>query len=133
MGDLPAVIVSGLVSGSAYALLALGIVIIFRSTDTANFAIGDMGTLGALTLRSAAGQTVPMGVSSVWVPVADRQAIHVSRKIGLPVFLEVRKTDKSQASHRFDLLCSSREVFGVRHDTGDEISAIIAGFASFRT
>ena len=98
MGDLPAVIVSGLVSGSAYALLALGIVIIFRSTDTANFAIGDMGTPGALTLRSAAGQTVPMGVSSVWVPVAVRQAIQASRKSGLPVFLEVRKTDKSQSS-----------------------------------
>ena len=45
MGDLPAVIVSGIVSGSAYALLALGIVIIFRSTDTVNFAIGDIGTL----------------------------------------------------------------------------------------
>lgn len=45
MGDLPAVIVSGIVSGSAYALLALGIVIIFRSTDTVNFAIGDTGTL----------------------------------------------------------------------------------------
>ena len=58
MGDLPAVIVSGLVSGSAYALLALGIVIIFRSTDTVNFAIGDMGTLGVFV----AGTLISMGL-----------------------------------------------------------------------
>ena len=58
MGDLPAVIVSGLVSGSAYALLALGIVIIFRSTDTVNFAIGDMGTLGVFV----AGTLIAMGL-----------------------------------------------------------------------
>ena len=56
MEDLPAVIISGLVSGSTYALLALGIVIIFRSTDTVNFAIGDIGTLAVFvcgTLMSA--------------------------------------------------------------------------------
>lgn len=49
-------IISGLVSGSSYALLALGIVIIFRSTDTVNFAIGDIGTLAVFmsgTLISA--------------------------------------------------------------------------------
>ncbi len=47
MGDLVSVIVSGIASGSAFALLALGVVIIFRSTDTVNFAIGDTGTLAA--------------------------------------------------------------------------------------
>src|ERR1700712_901136 len=40
-----ALVISGLASGSAYALLALGIVIIFRSTDTVNFAIGYIGVL----------------------------------------------------------------------------------------
>ena len=36
MADLPAVVASGVVSGSAYALFALGILIIFRSTDRVN-------------------------------------------------------------------------------------------------
>lgn len=52
----------------------------------------------AVTLRSAAGQTVPMGVSSVWVPVGNRQAIQASRKSGLPVFLEVQKANKKMVS-----------------------------------
>ena len=60
MGDLPAVIVSGLVSGSAYALLALGIVIIFRSTDTVNFAIGDMGTLGVFVAGTLISYGLPV-------------------------------------------------------------------------
>jgi len=59
MGDLPAVIVSGLVSGSAYALLALGIVIIFRSTDTVNFAIGDTATLAVFMTTSAMAAGLP--------------------------------------------------------------------------
>lgn len=59
MGDLPAVIVSGLVSGSAYALLALGIVIIFRSTDTVNFAIGDTATLAVFVTTSAMAAGLP--------------------------------------------------------------------------
>lgn len=61
MGDLPAVIASGLVSGATFALLALGIVIIFRSTDTVNFALGDIGMLGVFTASSlvAAGAPVP--------------------------------------------------------------------------
>ena len=52
----------------------------------------------ALTLRSAPGQTMPMGVSSVWVPVGNRQAIQASRKSGLPVFLEVQKANKKMVS-----------------------------------
>lgn len=55
--DLLPVLLSGLASGSAYALLALGIVIIFRSTDTVHFGIGDTGTLVAYgaTMAVAAG------------------------------------------------------------------------------
>ena len=60
MGDLPAVIVSGMVSGSTYALLALGIVIIFRSTDTVNFAIGDIGTLAVFVAGTLIGYGLPV-------------------------------------------------------------------------
>lgn len=65
MGELPAVIISGLVSGSAYALLALGIVIIFRSTDTVNFAIGDLGTVGVFTAATLYSAGVPLLVALV--------------------------------------------------------------------
>jgi branched-chain amino acid transport system permease protein len=62
MDDLPAVIVSGIVSGSAYALLALGIVIIFRSTDTVNFAIGDIGTLSVFITATLISMGVPVAI-----------------------------------------------------------------------
>jgi branched-chain amino acid transport system permease protein len=45
--------------------LALGIVIIFRSTDTVNFAIGDMATLGAYVGVSAIGLGVPAAAALV--------------------------------------------------------------------
>lgn len=47
-------------NGSAYALLALGVVIIFRSTDTVNFAIGDTGTLSVFVALSAIAAGVPI-------------------------------------------------------------------------
>lgn len=65
MEDLPAVIISGLVSGSIYALLALGIVIIFRSTDTVNFAIGDIGTLGVFAAASLVSAGLPVTAALV--------------------------------------------------------------------
>ena len=52
----------------------------------------------ALTLRSAAGLAMPIGVSSVWVPVGNRQAIQASRKSGRPVFLEVQKANQKMVS-----------------------------------
>ena len=61
---------------------------------------GQPGTTwcNATTLRAAAGQKLPMGLSSVWVPAANRQAIQVSRKSGLPVFLEIQKANKQMVS-----------------------------------
>ncbi len=53
MEELLAVVISGVFSGATYALLALAIVIIFRSTDTVNFAIGDIGTLAVYVSYSA--------------------------------------------------------------------------------
>ncbi len=46
MGEFLSVIIAGIATGSAYALLALAVVIIFRSTDRVNFAIGDTGAFG---------------------------------------------------------------------------------------
>ena len=59
MTEIAAVILSGLVSGATYALLALAIVIIFRSTDTVNFAVGDIGTLGVMLAFQAMQMGLP--------------------------------------------------------------------------
>lgn len=63
--DVIPVIVSGVASGSAYALLALGIVIIFRSTDTVHFAIGDTGTLSVYVAALAVTMGAPLPVALV--------------------------------------------------------------------
>lgn len=63
MHDFLPVIAAGIVSGSAYALLALGIVIIFRATDTVNFAIGDTATLGVFIAASAISAGAPVIVA----------------------------------------------------------------------
>lgn len=60
----------------------------------------------AVTLRAAAGQTVPMGLSSVWVPAASKKAIQASRRSGLPVFVEVQKANKQMVGE-------VRQVIGV--------------------
>lgn len=60
MHDLLPVIAAGTVSGAAYALLALSIVIIFRSTDTVNFAVGDMGVVGVYVALTAIGFGAPV-------------------------------------------------------------------------
>jgi branched-chain amino acid transport system permease protein len=67
MTDVLPVLAAGLVSGAAYALLALGIVIIFRSTDTVNFAIGDMATFGVYVAAEAVSRGVPVPLA---LPIA---------------------------------------------------------------
>lgn len=52
----------------------------------------------AITLRSAAGQKLPMGLSSVWVPAIHRQVLQQLRKTGTPVFLGMQKATKQLVS-----------------------------------
>ena len=42
IGDLPQIVVAGLAAGFQYALIAFGFVLIYRSTETINFAQGDI-------------------------------------------------------------------------------------------
>lgn len=65
MNELGAVLISGLVSGATYALLGLGIVIIFRSTDVVNFAIGDFGTFGVFVAFAIISRGFPLAVAAV--------------------------------------------------------------------
>ncbi len=65
MNELGAVLISGLVSGATYALLGLGIVIIFRSTDVVNFAIGDFGTFGVFVAFALISRGLPVAAAGV--------------------------------------------------------------------
>jgi GntR family transcriptional regulator len=61
----------------------------------------------AVTLRTALGQVLPMGLSSVWVPEASRRAVDASCKSGLPVFLEIQKANGRMVSRVRQVLGAS--------------------------
>ena len=65
MNELGAVLISGFVSGATYALLGLGIVIIFRTTDVVNFAIGDFGTLGVYAAFGVVARGFPIALAAL--------------------------------------------------------------------
>ena len=56
--------VNGLADGSIYALLALALVVVFRSTGQLNFAQGEIGTLGAFVVS-----TLTLGGLPVWLSI----------------------------------------------------------------
>jgi branched-chain amino acid transport system permease protein len=86
MNELPAVVVSGFVSGATYALLGLGIVIIFRSTDVVNFAIGDFGTFGVYVAFALLVRGLPLLVAAVAaVAVAGLLGVATERAVVRPL------------------------------------------------
>jgi len=48
--DVPATVVNGLGSGAIYALVALGIALVYRATRVLNFAQGELGTMPAFVV-----------------------------------------------------------------------------------
>jgi branched-chain amino acid transport system permease protein len=56
-------LLTGLSAGSLYALVALGIVLIYRSTRVLNFAHGDVATLGTFVAFALIGQGYPYAVA----------------------------------------------------------------------
>jgi len=56
IGDIIQIIVTGLSVGSTYALLALGVTLIFSATNIINFAQGEFVMLGGMTMVSLYGQ-----------------------------------------------------------------------------
>jgi branched-chain amino acid transport system permease protein len=55
--------VNGLADGSIYALLALALVVVFRSTGQLNFAQGEIGTFGAFVVSTLTLSGLPVWVS----------------------------------------------------------------------
>jgi sulfate-transporting ATPase len=65
---MSAILISGLVTGSLYALLALGLIVIFGSTGMLNFAQGAVGAIGALTAASLTSPaSSPLAIAGVTV------------------------------------------------------------------
>ncbi len=86
MNELGAVLISGLVSGATYALLGLGIVIIFRSTDVVNFAISDFGTFGVFVAFALISRGLPLLAAAVGaVLVAGLLGVATERTVIRPL------------------------------------------------
>lgn len=86
MNEIGAVLISGVVSGATYALLGLGIVIIFRSTDVVNFAIGDFGTFGVFVAFAILSRGLPLVVAGVAaVLVAGALGVATERTVIRPL------------------------------------------------
>ena len=71
---------------------------------TVGAAVGTRWT-HAVTLRAATDQTLPVGLSSVWVPAAHREVIQQLSKTGTPVFLGMQKAAKQ-------MVCEVKQVIG---------------------
>lgn len=98
MTQLAAAVLSGLVVGSVYSLIAVGLVLAFRATETFNFAHGQFMLLGAFVVARL--QLVGLGfwasVGAAFLVVGiGAVAMHWSvlrGLIGLPAFLAIVAT-----------------------------------------
>src|SRR5947207_552459 len=90
---------SGLTNGAIYALVALGFVLIYKSTDVINFAQGEFLLIGAYVAYMTLGQwglPWPIGVAvtlaiGVIVAVAVERVI-LRRMIGEPIISVIMVT-----------------------------------------
>lgn len=101
-------VISGLATGSIYALVALGLALIYRSTRILNFAHGDMATAGTFVAFSLLGMNLapiisfPLAILSgsalamlfyfaILVPAQRRNATHLGQiilTVGLGLILQ---------------------------------------------
>lgn len=87
--------VAGLALGAAYALIALGFVVIYRSSKIFNFAHGEFLTVGAFTMTTMVALGLPwllallaaMTVTGLVAAAAERVVIRPM--IGRPVFVTI--------------------------------------------
>jgi branched-chain amino acid transport system permease protein len=63
-------VASGIATGAAYALIAIGFTVIWRSASTANFAQGDSATIGMLSALTAYGITGSIVLSILTATIA---------------------------------------------------------------
>jgi branched-chain amino acid transport system permease protein len=78
--------VLGLIQGAVYGLLAMGVVVIYRTTRTLNLAQGGMATLGAFTYIALREHGVPTPVAAVTVVAIGAAAgLGIGQLIGWPL------------------------------------------------
>ena len=65
MADILQVAISGLTVGAIYALIALGLVIIYNASDVVNFAQGDFVMLGGMGTVFAAAWGLPLPLAAI--------------------------------------------------------------------
>lgn len=63
MTSLAQYLAGGLATGSLYALVALGVVLLYRSSRVLNFAHGDMATLGTFIAFTLLGRKLPFALA----------------------------------------------------------------------
>lgn len=63
MDQLPNLLLSGISTGSVYALVALGFNVIFKSTGAINFAQGEWVMMGGMVAAAAVAAQVPLGLA----------------------------------------------------------------------
>lgn len=63
MTQLAQYLVGGLATGSLYALVALGVVLLYRSSRVLNFAHGDIATLGTFVAFTLLGRKLPFSLA----------------------------------------------------------------------
>ncbi len=86
-------VISGLATGSIYALLALAIVLIYRSTDVVNFAQGEMAMLVTFSMWSLTlAGFPPWTVIFIGIALGFALGAFVERTIIRPVGTSHRST-----------------------------------------
>jgi branched-chain amino acid transport system permease protein len=95
MTDLVQLLTAGLSLGAAYALIALGFAVIYRSSQVFNFAHGELVSVGAFTMTSMVALGLPWALALVAaMAITGGVAAGVERAvirpmIGRPVFVTI--------------------------------------------
>jgi branched-chain amino acid transport system permease protein len=63
MVDLTQTVINSASIGCSYALLAIGLVLVYRASQSVNFGQGEIGTLATFFMLFVVGQTVPLPVA----------------------------------------------------------------------
>jgi branched-chain amino acid transport system permease protein len=79
-------VVNGLTFGSIYALVALGIVLIYKSSDVVNFGHGDMGTFSTFIAFAVFGALLPPRKQNEQLPDAVNMGIFIAGLVATLIF-----------------------------------------------
>jgi branched-chain amino acid transport system permease protein len=86
-------LIIGIVAGSGYGLIALGLVLVYKSSGILNFAQGEFGTIAVFALWGAHSVGVPYGIAMlVGLAAALASGVATERFVVRPLFAAPRVT-----------------------------------------